>query len=80
VLRIDLRNHGASGQSQHGRHVARLAVDLRDVLVALQVGPGGVGKGGGGQGGDGLTVLWVAHTGCWPPAATGGPLCVRGEG
>jgi hypothetical protein len=37
VLAPDLRHHGNSGRTPHGRHVARLAADLRDVLAALGV-------------------------------------------
>lgn len=37
VLVPDLRHHGDSGRTDHGRHVARLSADLRDLLAALQV-------------------------------------------
>lgn len=38
VLAVDLRHHGDSGRTTHGRHVARLAADVHELLVALEVG------------------------------------------
>lgn len=37
VVTFDLRHHGDSDKPSHGFHVARLASDLRDVLVSLQL-------------------------------------------
>jgi len=37
VLSLDQRHHGGSAATAGGRHVARLAADLRDVLTQLQV-------------------------------------------
>lgn len=37
VLVPDHRHHGGSGHTPHGRHVARLAADLRELLAQLEV-------------------------------------------
>jgi predicted alpha/beta-fold hydrolase len=37
VVTFDLRHHGDSGKPNFGFHVARLASDLRDVLVSLEL-------------------------------------------
>ena len=37
VITFDLRHHGDSGKSNYGFHIARLAADLRDVLIALDL-------------------------------------------
>ncbi|KAI8475875.1 MAG: Alpha/Beta hydrolase protein [Monoraphidium minutum] len=37
VLLLDQRHHGGSGGGLHGRHVARLAADLRGALAALDI-------------------------------------------
>lgn len=39
ILLPDLRHHGGSGRTAHGRHVGRLAADVRDLLTALEVRP-----------------------------------------
>ncbi|MCC9135769.1 alpha/beta fold hydrolase [Pontibacter silvestris] len=37
VITVDLRDHGRSGKPGHGYRVARLAADLRDLLIALDL-------------------------------------------
>ncbi|MBB3882480.1 alpha/beta fold hydrolase [Acetobacter oeni] len=37
VITIDLRGHGESGKPDHGYRIPRLAADLRDVLVQLDL-------------------------------------------
>lgn len=42
VVAPDMRGHGASGRSQGGYHVARLALDLRTIVAQLQESSPGV--------------------------------------
>ena len=37
VIAVDLRFHGDSDKPSHGFHVARLAADLRDFIIGLQL-------------------------------------------
>jgi pimeloyl-ACP methyl ester carboxylesterase len=37
VIAPDLRGHGDSGKAPSGHHVARLAMDLRNIIDALQL-------------------------------------------
>lgn len=41
VVAPDMRGHGASGRTKGGYHVARLAVDLRDIVAHLRSSGGG---------------------------------------
>jgi pimeloyl-ACP methyl ester carboxylesterase len=56
VIAPDLRGHGESDKCKHGYHVARLAMDLRELVTYLDHGEGKEWKAIGGS--LGCAILW----------------------